>query len=584
MVFNGKKRRKTGFVDDYRLLPAVLAVCLALLFLATACSSVEEFDDNYTERGIGERNRSENRSVRPEVPRSNYTLDPVEDDGSGASDYDYEKNRSVFLDTPNNEFYLSTNSDLLELYEPIGEVVPYLDKRVAELLTSRPVFFEVRGGVPMRQELRFEIRNSSGGKTHSLKPVFGVDEEDETGTFLFLEEGEPVLKYLLELSAGRWEEFVEGDISVLGEQYMIYEATNNSLVLFGKSINQTITFADGDKLRVNGSVLADTRVEVDERRVEYTLLAPDVEMDGLLIGEGESLKEKVGSRRLLRSDFDILYQNLTEENSTKVEFDRGDSGYYLEFTNIDGDEFRTPLVYFGNNSLRFGDEDSEFHVKRCSGAPCISEEDTFLVTGRGGASHVLEYSGISLSGKNVVFRFKDTRQKMVVEFEGRPGGGARGGFEISGERFTVYVGNSSGEYPVSVSGLSGGRSVPLVVPGFGEFTFDKRSGDVYVEMTSPGRYLNSRSFTPYSQGVGSGGYSSGSEKTVFVIDNETERVGVETPEYTEVFERDDSDDSEFLTRYGARVVLEDYDSSEGAEDVAVEYPLLQRVPRVLVRE
>ena len=159
------------------------------------------------------------------------------------------------ISEPETSFSIGDRSDLLELNEPIGQVRETITEFDMEFLKSGKISTN-KGSSDFNQYLRFE---NSG-----LKVVYGENEDDDVGEYVYVGDGELVFEYELEFEEGiesdidnsnQLEDFEDEILNILGDSYTIVESsisgTTASMTLMRGDISDTLTEGETKTYTIN---------------------------------------------------------------------------------------------------------------------------------------------------------------------------------------------------------------------------------------------------------------------------------------------------------------------------------------------
>lgn len=536
-------------------------VILAVLILFTACAPPELTAENASD-GFG---YQEDVPARPDIPRTSDAGDGLDDLPWGEDIVPPQRGtpKDIFVVGPREHPGIRLELPFREL---LGEHFPIL---TAE---EYPLLGHPRLGLDLGHELTFgyEERIIFDHDKNTTGRIIFIEHPDteQIGDFLFFEEDLPVFTYELLLHQGNFTAFEGRDIQLLGMTYIIAEATNNSVVLYGKDYANNLLFEEGRSLLVNGSRVSRAEAFVKPDRLGFTLRADDPHEGGILLGQGETLADVIGWRALGSWRWDIGYVGVPSNEIVLLELDRGTQGYTLRTILADGRPLDLRIVEADAGSLILGELDRPLHVERCPAhSYCIAPEQAILLQSPDGRTFPVMYEGTSNESRTINIEHDGT--KYLYDFFGLPGRDAFSEILLEGARFTARIGpldNRSGEANISITRglparipriiLSGGfileigdveedsLSLELVVPR--QFTHDGREERTVINMTFDGSWH-----------AGIAGNLS------LVID-------------------DDDRDAFAATPYGVMIRIDDFDQGRGS-DVSVQIPLLETRGRILLK-
>jgi hypothetical protein len=416
----------------------------------------------------------------------------------------------------------------IELALPIGETIgkryPVITSTTFPLLRPRAVRATDSILVGYTQQLAFSFSDNSTGRV-----VFDIDDDtDEPDAYMEFVKRKPILEYRVRLEQGTFESLTGREISLLGDTYVIAEATNESVAFFGKSIASSLFFDDDHAIEVNGSRQSGTAVRVRPNEISYVLFADD----DLLLSAGESLAEEVGWEKLASPRFDIRYDGIATQEETSVIIDADDDGFELTVELASG---RTTIDIAERTSagLILGTEKRPLRLTPCSGsAYCVRKDDTLLLTSPQGTTHIVRYDG----KRDSWLGFTEGSNEYHVKFVGEPGKGATTQLQLGKDVFAVRVGpeDDDGEYTISIDqGFRSGRA-ELVLADQNIVRIGDSTGDeIPITIITP-RTVNQ------------------SEQRLELTLLRSMRVRVED---VTMHEEDDGDDTVGQTGYGALITL-----------------------------
>ncbi|HIH24693.1 TPA: hypothetical protein HA251_06695 [Candidatus Woesearchaeota archaeon] len=415
---------------------------VAILFLG-ACSP-PPFDDGTDSTTPPVTVTPNDGTARPDIPRTNPpadTPDNTEYKNPGEQTHSWpqvvinNKTPSVDLDIP--------------LGEELGDAHPFITSKEFPLLRHQPIRVSGNELVGYDETLRFAFGNNTTGTVAFAK----VDEE--LGTFMRFERGKPVFEYRITLYKGTFIDMQGRDIQILGHTYVIAEATNTSVALFGKSIPSNLFFEQDEPLEVNGTSVRESMCNITPRSISYTLYTKGND-DGrnIMLSPGESLRDNLGWHALASAIFDIEYKGNPAQNATLMFFKRTKHGYDLEIVTWKG-RLQLPIIEEDAGRLILGSIDERLRVTPCpaSNPYCIAPDTIIPLTTGDGRTFIVKYDAAHFDPNTI--RFSDLENnRYSYEYLGTPGA-TNGTVDILLEdaRFRVRIGpldNATGTYNISV--------------------------------------------------------------------------------------------------------------------------------------
>jgi len=334
--------------------------------------------------------------LRPDIPRS-YVPDP--------SVIDHEQqNDTPFLKPDVVPPYLSLELPIGEL---MGHAYPFITSKHFPLLRHYAVPLSGSAYVVYDEELLFDFDENTTGMI-----IFGEDEDEEIGTFLFYENEKPIFTYSVSLRGLAWEDLSGREIELLGNRYVIAEATNTSVSFYGITVASNLFFSDGKKLVVDSQHQLDTRVDVTYDRIAFTVYADGRRDDGnIMLSPGERLTDNM--RGFANSVFDIMYEGVTEGTSSHFRLDRTKHGYDMIFDTPDG-RIEIPLLEEDAGNLVLGRLDEPLRLDECVRSECITRGETMLFTTLDGRTFEATYTDISEQPPELIVRQTGNRYTYQI--------------------------------------------------------------------------------------------------------------------------------------------------------------------------
>lgn len=354
-----------------------------------------------------------------ERPLINHTADPEE--------YDYPVGEEDEVIPPSTDGSVFLNTETagtvlrIPLYTALGAEYPILAYEDVPFLRPAPIRTgddRIRG---YRQFLRFDFEENSTGNIS-----FVVDESRDPeyiGTALFFSEARPVFEYALSLQDRAFYDpaIIGSQIVVLGNTYQIMEATNFTLLLNGIDTPQYARFTNGSELETNHQRVSNSEVMYDGLGLTYRFFADDIDDDGVLLREGDSLAFRLGNNMPALLGFDIRYDGL-EPLDDAAFFDFSlkarDDKIVLSWRDALGEQSLSVLGLDEDGKLMHGDSEHQLHLIECANNRdgCVHEDDSFVLFGRlpdeqgvPGAlvSRILRLTTIDTNENKLIFRDQD---------------------------------------------------------------------------------------------------------------------------------------------------------------------------------
>jgi hypothetical protein len=461
-------------------------------------------------------------------------------------------------------------------------------------------------------------------KTYTIK---GVDYEV---TAVFIASDDQSAK--LSVNGLLTKELEEGETDVLGADVTVgvQEILTNQregIVEFYLGANKLeltdSSYTDGayaeETVKVGGERIDNAWLDIkatnstadDELTLNYIKYKVEAD-DDIWVPAGKGLKEFLEEpEAMITGTWDVTYAGLMKTGVTTIKVDAvSDHSYDFEFENIVGDEYDFPLVTNKDGTYKYGDDDDDllFEEPSTIGSPAgldnetfISDDDYFVVsdgatslTGDTRVSNIMRYKSIS-TGDNTVTFADLAGDTIVVSFTGTPGADATGELIVAGKSHDFWVGNESAtaseDYALAMdldgSGALDSAEVFLVARGgaiidLGDQTFSLGAGK--DNLTNPETASEGNTVINITTPTDNFDESTDTGTTWLSIQlNETtgNEVDLSVTEPSLAEWEDDEDYDIGMTTYGA--FLKEYSpTGDEADEVTIEYPLVQRGAQVFV--
>lgn len=367
---------------------------------------------------------------------------------------------------PNQSVFLVRHEHSAQFRVPLGyafgDAYPILTKEDLALLRPAPIQTGDNRFRGYRQLLTFGFENATGNVTYI------VDEEREpeyVGSALYFREDLPYMAYTFALNDRPFYDpaVVGSDLVILGSEYQVMEATNFTLFLAGKNVEQYLRITNGSRLETNRKTISDSLVYYDGFGFTIELRAPDLDEDGFYLRAGETLSSRLAevfdAEALIGAHLDVRYEGLEEAPQVPLLFKVRDDIITLEW-----DDVRVPLLGISDGELLHG-RDHMLHFKECdnSSHACVQLEDTIMLVGQTSPNEfltrTLRLSSIDEDERKIIFRDTQTSERVSVDY----GGGSR--YEpphailpFLDNEYLLYVPNATIPNPQN---MSNNISVPL---------------------------------------------------------------------------------------------------------------------------
>ncbi len=465
------------------LFRCLLLSSLLLLLLITACARSQLTNGNYTAVSP-----PPPPDIRPDIPRADLPpSQPILTKPSTlASELTPFLNASLLIRTASSGGILVGTDDRPFLVgEKLGERLPVLTRNELSLLaTPQPSF----RGQPLRADnfVRFDFADDPEGMSGELR--FRRDPEThETRSELFFETGKPIFEYAFLLHEGNLLGLVNEQLALFGHTYVVREAHNQSITLYGLDTEQWLVLENGSQLEINGEKIARTKVRVDQWSILIRYYPKDEDDGGLALKAGESLRQRLQRpEALLNPLFDIVYEGLEGATDSVVELDAKRSEVGLRYTDVLGQPVAFDIAGVENGTLRWGDYGSRLHVQECASLAdyCIAIGDRFLLRSADDENIVMEFRSVNELGTEARFQDVVTKEIHLVKLAdtGQERQGLHvldGAFRMLGTTFKMRI--LQNETPTAArsrlsvdmdgSGGAHGTRIPLIIAGGIRITF-----------------------------------------------------------------------------------------------------------------
>lgn len=393
----------------------------------------------------------------------------------------------------------------------------------------------------------------------------------------------------------------------------------NKLKLADSNYEDT-TFAS-ETVEVGGDSVSDATLIMKATNVSSNLKLNYIKYrvaadDDFYVPAGHGVKEFVDENNkgaFLTDTWDVWYTGLVKTASNEIKFDSiSDHSYDLEFTNVNGDRFKFPLVTNKNGVYKWGDDNDDFvftefkngaNTSYSENSTSISDNDYFAVSDKStatddkAATRVLRYQSINTGDSTVTF--KDlSGSDIVVSYTGAVGA-ATGELIVDGVTHTFYVGDDSSiasednalsiDLDGSGSTISASDAVPMVAMGGAILSFGVNGTFAQTfDVAGNPRGFGYTTVVNTSIGTNADRFDESGAETSWVWISATgttaDIAGVRVGSSTNglVQDPDQDDYSRGYSLYGA--YFERYSPTSGnqADQVTIDYPATQRFAQVFV--
>ena len=235
---------------------------------------------------------------------------------------------------------ISESSDLLELYEPIGDVKETLTEDDLEGLESDEINTG-EGTTDYNQYLRFEENDNS---IASLTGVYDEDEDDKVGDYLHVKDGEVMYEYEMEFEDGLESDIKDGELRDLEDE---------RITMLGQPYTIVSAEIDTDKKDIELLFLSGASTELMHEGDNKTIMVGDKEynVNVMLISDYERREDNVVKFEINGEILDKMEEGETEtlEDGTIIGVE--------EILNNEAGEGADQVTFFiGANKLEFRDK------------------------------------------------------------------------------------------------------------------------------------------------------------------------------------------------------------------------------------
>lgn len=388
----------------------VLALALFVLSSLASCTHNQLVDDN----GTMVQPPADDGNVRPDIPRTEPPtntppLVPV-DQGHAAIVRSF-LNASLYAKTLPHGLMIGDDDHPFLFNMTIGDILPVAGRHELPVLAAPMPVWQDRT-LRAEQLIRFDFGNNTTGRlimTRDKKTDAVIDE-------LLFARGKPMFEYAYLLYDGAFPALINQELPFFGHTYQVRTATNTTIELYGKDVEQYLTLVNDSALMVNGRSFSDTHVEVDPWSVIITYTTPRIDPDGIIILPGQTLRDKLkNSSMLLNPAFDIAYDGIERPPNASLFLESYGDTMGATFHNLAGEELSLDLIGTSYDSFRWGGDDP-LHVRECaSDQYCVAPFDRFLLLSRSGVSRVLQFRGVRPLGESASFQDLATGDELVVK-------------------------------------------------------------------------------------------------------------------------------------------------------------------------
>ncbi|MBI2109602.1 hypothetical protein HYT58_00315 [Candidatus Woesearchaeota archaeon] len=245
-------------------------------------------------------------------------------------------------------------------------------------------------------------------------------------------------------------------------------------------------------VQMKANELTSTQLEI--QFIKYRLQADALPgSTDLYVSAGHGVREYLDEPEgMIGSKWDIRYEGLSDTGTSIIKFEpSGDDEYNIQFENRQGQIYKVPFLTNEGNIFKYGDNDDDLvfvegglNTTSTTGQVAddianqtfnIGDDDYFLLSNQKSAkfddtafTNVVRYGSIDTSNKEILFddeaigtrKFIYTRRDHASATAANNVSLSEGRFELvfSGNTYTGYIANISGDYPITVD-MNGNGSI-----------------------------------------------------------------------------------------------------------------------------
>jgi len=348
--------------------------------------------------------------VRPDIPRTEPPIDqPIQtnENPDGPIIRKFLNSTIITRSAPTGIVAGDATHPFL-LGSKLGDLLPLLTRNQLSILAGPQPSLE---GRPLRAEqyVRFDFEDETSGELRYLRD----EETDRLRGELFFAEGKPVFEYAYLLHDGAFPPMIGERIAMFGHTYLLKEASNTSLALYGQDVEQYLHLSNGSPLSVNGKSYPDTKVTVDPWHVTITYYGRDdtTGEPGIHLLRGQHLRDKLAAP-LLNNGFDIVYDGFEQNPNDTMTLLASDNGVTLSY--YDGLGVPVSFRLFTKNGT-LGQERSALHLEECaSGSFCVKNGEQFA-TRSAAMSRIFVFESVSTLGDALQLRDLATNEEHLLK-------------------------------------------------------------------------------------------------------------------------------------------------------------------------
>jgi hypothetical protein len=235
----------------------------------------------------------------------------------------------------------------------------------------------------------------------------------------------------------------------------LYLHDNNALSsnTFSERVDINLEPTGQSEVSILGQQTAPDRFEITS--IKYRVFIDKGQNNSVLISAGEGVRQYMSSPgSLLSSSLDVRYEGIKESDDGTLDaviYSYATNAYALYFTNVNGQDYTLPLLYYSGTALRYGDRDDDLVFMEGLSATDynIGIGDYFVLSNDRGPDLDLSVSGvlryIAYDPSQRTLEFEDQGTGATITVPASVSGS--GSIVYNGHTFPFYVSNVSIERP-----------------------------------------------------------------------------------------------------------------------------------------
>ena len=363
----------------------------------------------------------------------------------------------VFKTPATNTFLLKT----IDIGESIGEDIPVLTKNELKGLEDGVVQTNA-GKTSYAQYLL--LKKSGTNSFDGGSVIFGRDQSQRTGNYLFFQKNDKLFEYAIIFSSGlasriqnnKLVDIENKYLTILGSSFVVVQTDIDTEQ---KRVKLRLMGAEGiidledknyaDTSYENGAKVNTKQVDAEARivgnaannkftisEIRYAPLATTRTTGDVYVSPRQGLRGRLrDAASLLVNGLELIYGGLTSGTATIQnvgggEFimfaPNGNSQYDLTFSNDLGVQYNIPLVSVSGSTFKYGSSRKDLVYSEGNDATDfnIDRGDYFVVNNKNdihGVTNVIEYNGVRYDDATIDFLDIGTNQEKSVPFDASTG-------------------------------------------------------------------------------------------------------------------------------------------------------------------